>query len=54
MPFEGTKASLFDLLEDLDADECLGKAQKIAGVSGVASPKAGKPCRRSCSSSRTR
>jgi len=34
VPFEGKKASLFDLLEDLDYDECLGKAQKIAGVSG--------------------
>ena len=34
MPFEGKKASLFDLLEDLDYDECLTKAQAIAGVSG--------------------
>jgi len=32
--FEGKKGSLFDLLEDLNADECLAKAQKIAGVSG--------------------
>jgi hypothetical protein len=32
--FEGKKASLFDLLEDLDNDACLEKAQKIAGVSG--------------------
>jgi len=32
--FEGKKASLFDLLEDLDYDECLAKAQAIAGVSG--------------------
>jgi len=32
--FEGKKASLFDLLEDLDHDECLSKAQAIAGVSG--------------------
>ena len=34
MPFEGKKASLFDLLEDLDYDECLAKAQSIAGVGG--------------------
>ena len=34
VPFEGKKASLFDLLEDLDYDECLTKAQAIAGVSG--------------------
>ena len=34
VPFEGKKASLFDLLEDLDYDECLAKAQAIAGVSG--------------------
>jgi len=34
VPFEGKKASLFDLLEDLDYDECLSKAQAIAGVSG--------------------
>jgi hypothetical protein len=32
--FEGKKASLFDLLEDLDYDECLIKSQAIAGVSG--------------------
>lgn len=32
--FEGKKASLFDLLEDLDYDDCLAKAQQIAGVSG--------------------
>merc|ERR550514_212461 len=32
--FEGKKASLFDLLEDLDYDECLAKAQAIAGVKG--------------------
>jgi len=32
--FEGGKGSLFDLLEDLNADECLAKAQKIAGVTG--------------------
>ncbi|KAL1528534.1 hypothetical protein AB1Y20_009877 [Prymnesium parvum] len=32
--FEGKKSSLFDLLEDLDYDECLAKAQAIAGVSG--------------------
>jgi nucleoside diphosphate kinase len=31
--FEGKKASLFDLLEDLDYDPCLAKAQAIAGVS---------------------
>jgi nucleoside diphosphate kinase len=30
--FEGKKASLFDLLEDTNADACLAKAQKIAGV----------------------
>lgn len=34
VPFEGKKSSLFDLLEDLDYDECLAKAQAIAGVSG--------------------
>ena len=32
--YEGKKASLFDLLEDLDYDDCLAKAQAIAGVSG--------------------
>jgi hypothetical protein len=32
--FDGKKASLFDLLEDLDYDDCLAKAQAIAGVSG--------------------
>ena len=32
--YEDKKASLFDLLEDLDCDECLAKAQAIAGVSG--------------------
>jgi len=32
--FNGKKSSLFDLLEDLDNDECLAKAQTIAGVSG--------------------
>lgn len=32
--FDGKKASLFDLLEDLDYDDCLGKSQSIAGVSG--------------------
>jgi hypothetical protein len=35
VPFEGKKASLFDLLEDLDYDECLSKAQAIAGVKGA-------------------
>ena len=34
VPFEGKKASLFDLLEDLDYDDCLAKAQSIAGVGG--------------------
>ena len=34
VPFEGKKASLFDLLEDLSYDECLAKSQAIAGVSG--------------------
>jgi len=34
VPFEGKKASLFDLLEDLDYDACLAKAQAIAGVKG--------------------
>ena len=29
LPFEGQKLSLFDMLEDLDADECLAKAKKI-------------------------
>lgn len=33
--YEGKKSSLFDLLEDLDYDECLAKAQAIAGVSGT-------------------
>eukprot|EP01010_Urceolus_cornutus_P005388 NODE_933_length_1225_cov_264.029762_g708_i0.p1 GENE.NODE_933_length_1225_cov_264.029762_g708_i0~~NODE_933_length_1225_cov_264.029762_g708_i0.p1 ORF type:complete len:378 (-),score=81.36 NODE_933_length_1225_cov_264.029762_g708_i0:90-1163(-) len=32
--FEGGKKSLFDLLEDLDGEEVLLKAQKIAGVTG--------------------
>mmetsp|Transcript_594 Transcript_594/g.841 ORF Transcript_594/g.841 Transcript_594/m.841 type:complete len:338 (-) Transcript_594:164-1177(-) len=32
--FEGTKSSLFDLLEDINCDECIAKAQKIAGVAG--------------------
>ena len=32
--YDGKKASLFDLLEDLDYDECLAKAQAIAGVTG--------------------
>ena len=30
--FEGKKQSLFDLLEDLDAKDCLEKAKKIAGL----------------------
>ena len=30
--FEGKKQSLFDLLEDLDARDCLDKAKKIAGL----------------------
>ena len=34
VPFEGKKSSLFDLLEDLDYDDCLSKAQAIAGVKG--------------------
>jgi len=34
VPFEGKKCSLFDMLEDLDYDECLAKAQAIAGVGG--------------------
>ena len=34
MEFEGEKGSLFDLLEDLNVDDCLAKAQKIAGVKG--------------------
>ena len=34
VPFEGKNSSLFDLLEDLDYDACLAKAQSIAGVSG--------------------
>ena len=33
--FEGKKQSLFDMLEDLDYDDCLKKAQEIAGVSGA-------------------
>ncbi|KAK3280102.1 hypothetical protein CYMTET_12043 [Cymbomonas tetramitiformis] len=36
--FEGKKQSLFDLLEDINADECLAKCQKIAGVSGPVVP----------------
>eukprot|EP00242_Pyramimonas_sp_CCMP2087_P012994 CAMPEP_0198209510 /NCGR_PEP_ID=MMETSP1445-20131203/16568_1 /TAXON_ID=36898 /ORGANISM="Pyramimonas sp., Strain CCMP2087" /LENGTH=310 /DNA_ID=CAMNT_0043883311 /DNA_START=60 /DNA_END=992 /DNA_ORIENTATION=- len=32
--FEGEKRSLFDLLEDLDCEDCLKKSQKIAGVEG--------------------
>jgi nucleoside diphosphate kinase len=32
-PASGKKASLFDLLEDLDYDACLEKAQLISGVS---------------------
>jgi len=32
--YDGKKASLFDLLEDLDYDDCLAKAQAIAGVKG--------------------
>mmetsp|Transcript_13484 Transcript_13484/g.34578 ORF Transcript_13484/g.34578 Transcript_13484/m.34578 type:complete len:323 (+) Transcript_13484:136-1104(+) len=32
--FDGKKSSLFDLLEDLDYEECLSKSQAIAGVSG--------------------
>jgi len=32
--YAGKKASLFDLLEDLDYDECISKAQAIAGVTG--------------------
>jgi len=32
--FEGAKGSLFDYLEDLNCDECLAKAMKIAGVTG--------------------
>ena len=34
IPGENKKASLFDLLEDLDHDKCLEKAQAIAGVDG--------------------
>ena len=34
MPFDGKKGSLFDLLEDLDYDDCLAKSQAIAGASG--------------------
>ena len=39
--FEGKKASLFDLLEDLDYDDCLKKAQSIVGpgAEGKARPK---------------
>jgi len=32
--FEGKKQSLFDVLEDTDFDECLARAQAIAGVTG--------------------
>ena len=38
VPFEGKKASLFDLLEDLDYDDCLAKAQQIAGVGNKSRP----------------
>jgi len=34
VPFDGKKGSLFDLLEDLDYDDCLAKSQAIAGASG--------------------
>jgi hypothetical protein len=34
VPFEGKKSSLFDLLEDLDYDDCLAKAQAIHGIKG--------------------
>jgi len=34
LPPRSLAASLFDLLEDLDYDDCLQKAQAIAGVSG--------------------
>lgn len=33
--FEGKKQSIFDLLEDLDYDQCLARAQAVAGVSGT-------------------
>eukprot|EP00667_Euglena_gracilis_P023247 EG_transcript_26205 len=36
--FEGKKQSLFDLFEDLNAGDCLSKAQAIAGVSGPVPP----------------
>merc|ERR1712086_17393 len=36
--FEGKKQSLFDLLEDLDAYDCLAKACKIAGVAAAPAP----------------
>ena len=32
VPYEGTSSSLFDLLEDLDHDACLARAQAIAGI----------------------
>lgn len=35
---EGKKASLFDSFEDLDATECLAKAQSIAGVASLVPP----------------
>ncbi len=34
VPYEGKKQSLFDLLEDLDYEDCLKRAQDIAGASG--------------------
>jgi len=36
--YEGKKQSLFDLLEDLDYDDCLAKAQSIAGIAKVERP----------------
>mmetsp|Transcript_96926 Transcript_96926/g.167165 ORF Transcript_96926/g.167165 Transcript_96926/m.167165 type:complete len:432 (-) Transcript_96926:720-2015(-) len=35
VPFEGKKASLFDLLEDMNSDECLAKAATIADCTGT-------------------
>eukprot|EP01004_Peranema_trichophorum_P004450 NODE_3371_length_1363_cov_77.375806_g2935_i0.p1 GENE.NODE_3371_length_1363_cov_77.375806_g2935_i0~~NODE_3371_length_1363_cov_77.375806_g2935_i0.p1 ORF type:complete len:363 (+),score=77.64 NODE_3371_length_1363_cov_77.375806_g2935_i0:71-1159(+) len=36
--YDGKKASLFDSLEDTDADECIKRALKIAGIDKVALP----------------
>jgi hypothetical protein len=37
VPFEGSQRSIFDLLEDNDADACLAKARAVVAAAGVAS-----------------